>query len=480
MNGNQSVINFIGLVAVLLLFAIAIHHIEAGFNEQYKTEDAIKYSSADTVSFKGIYIRDEEVIKKRYNGVLSYPVKDGGKVAKDSVVAYLYNNEEEIETNRHIEELENEVALLRSAQNPGTVQTAEPDFISPLIAEQYQTIASLLAKGDIEDLKARRDNLFTLMCIYQLAIGQEKGYDERIAELSAQISDLRVSRKKPKGSVTSPDSGYFVSYTDGYESELTFDTVGDITADRIKEIIEEEKERDYHGKYEIGKLVKGYNWKIAGVVDNSSSAFNPGDTVKLSFASVPDTVTATIEMLRDTDDPNETVIVLRCEENTYGLVRLRTDRVDMTLHDFEGIKVPKQAIRFNKDNEKGCYILIGQNVKFRKIDEIYAENDYVLSRITSDDDYVSVFDKVITSGVDTAAYYEAIEENIAAERKNAERKAMAAGGTTAAETEASVTEETAQTEVSEEDTDSETDEGDSEETEPPDESGSSEGEIRFE
>ena len=487
MNVNQKALNFIGLVAVLLLFAIAIHHIEAGFNEQYKTEDAVKYSSADTVSFKGIYIRDEEVIKKRYNGVLSYPVKDGGKVAKDSVVAYLYNSEEEIETNRHIEELEHEVALLRSAQNPGTVQTAEPDFISPLIAEQYQTIASLLAKGDIEDLKARRDNLFTLMCIYQLAIGQEQSYDERIADLSAEISEKRVDRKRPKGSVTSPDSGYFVSYTDGYETELTFDTVDDITSDRIKQIIEEEKERDYHGKYEIGKLVKGYNWKIVGIVDNSSSAFNPGDTVKLSFASVPDTVTATIEMLRDTDVPEETVIVLRCEENTYGLVRLRTDRVDMTLHDFEGIRVPKQAIRFNKDNEKGCYILIGQNVKFRKIDEIYAESDYVLSRITSDDEYVSVFDKVITSGVDTAAYYETIEENLAAEKKNAERKAMA-NGITATETTAAETEETTETqEISEEKENGDTEEtgetdkeDDSEETEPSEEHDSSEGEIRFE
>ena len=97
MDNSQSVINIIGLAAALFLVTIGVHHAHEGFTEQYKTEDAVKYSSADTVSFKGIYIRDEEVIKKRYNGVLSYPVKDGGKVAKDSVVAYLYNSEEEIE-----------------------------------------------------------------------------------------------------------------------------------------------------------------------------------------------------------------------------------------------------------------------------------------------------------------------------------------------------------------------------------------------
>ncbi|MBQ8979635.1 MAG: hypothetical protein IJ080_07770, partial [Oscillospiraceae bacterium] len=132
----------------------------------------------------------------------------------------------------------------------------------------------------------------------------------------------------------------------------------------------------------------------------------------LSFASVSDTINATIEKLDPTDDPTRSLIVLRCDETTDNLVKIRKDRVDMTLHDFEGVRIPKDALRFNKDNEKGCYILIGQNVKFRKIDEIYREDDYVLSRLTSDPAYVSVFDKVITEGVDTAAYYEAQEDTL--------------------------------------------------------------------
>lgn len=123
-------------------------------------------------------------------------------------------------------------------------------------------------------------------------------------------------------------------------------------------------------KNEIGKLIKGYNWKIAGIIDNSDSVYNPGDSVKLSFASTPDTVTAVIESLEPTDDPSEWVLILRCDEMTYDLVQKRVERVEMTLNDFEGIRVPREALRFNKNNEKGCYVLWGQRVLFKKVDTI--------------------------------------------------------------------------------------------------------------
>ncbi|MBQ5331413.1 MAG: hypothetical protein J6F31_09225 [Oscillospiraceae bacterium] len=405
---GNGLINLLFAVVGTLLIVVVSHQLWSGVNEQYDIEVAMEYSSADTVTFKGVFIRDEEVVSRAYSGVLSYAVTDGGKVAKDSVVAYVYNSEEEIETNRRIKETEHEIELLRDAQNPGTVQTAKPEFISSLISEEYQTIAALLAKGETEDLSAHKDQLFTLMCIYQIAVKQETGYDEKIAELSAKEAQLRVQKKDYKEAFYSPDSGYFVSYTDGFENELSFDNAINIDAATIDNVIKHDSGSGRKNGV-IGKLIKGYNWKIAGIIDNSSNVFNMGDKVRLDFASVPDSVTATIERLDDLDT-GKTIAVLRCDEITYNLVKLRTDRVEMTLHDFDGIKVPKEALRFNRKNEKGCYVLWGQRVLFKKIDEIYETEDYILSKLTSDENYVCVYDNVIKSGVDTAAYYASNEE----------------------------------------------------------------------
>ena len=98
------------------------------------------------------------------------------------------------------------------------------------------------------------------------------------------------------------------------------------------------------------------------------------------------------------------MLILRCDEMTYDLVQKRVERVEMTLNDFEGIRVPREALRFNKNNEKGCYVLWGQRVLFKKVDTIFEDNDYILSRITSDESYVCVYDDIIIEGVDTAAY----------------------------------------------------------------------------
>ena len=271
-------------------------------------------------------------------------------------------------------------------------------------------MCTIMSKRDISDLKDCRDDLLTLMSIYRISVNQEEGYDGRIAELQSQINDLEAARQPYISTVTSPDSGYFVSFTDGYENRLNTSDNSAVTAELIKEVTEG-RNRGSRSKSEIGKLVKGYDWKIAGIIDNSGSVYNPGDTVSLRFASTPDTVTAVIESLEPTDIPTEWVLILRCEEMTFDLVRKRSERVEMTLNDFEGIRVPREALRFNSSNEKGCYVLWGQRVLFKKVDPVFEEEDYLLSRITSDETFVCVHDDIIIDGVDTAAYRANTEED---------------------------------------------------------------------
>lgn len=468
---------FLMLVA-LILIAVG-SQVYSSVNEQYTTETAVIFSSADKVSFRGVYIRDESVIKQNYTGVLSFSCEDGSKVANGSVVAYVYGSEADIEMNRQIEELTSEIKLLEAAQNPGTVQTAQPDFISQLISERYQNVSMLLAKKDISDIRTQRDSLLTLMSIYRISVGEEKGYDERIAMLAARAADLRVAQKGYTSVITSPGSGYFVGYTDGYEDILKMSDTSNINAELIKEIIgKADHSREDRSKNKIGKLVKGYNWKIAGIIDNSDSIYNPGDEVVLSFVSTPDTVNAVIEELTPTDDPEEWVLILRCDEMTFDLVRKRVERVRMTLNDFEGIKVPRSALRFNKNNEKGCYVLWGQRVLFKKVDPVFEDENYILSRLTSDGKYVAVYDDIIIDGVDTAAFMANSDETVSLQDEPEEDEIeIFHASETQAESEPVITEHE---QAEGENTVPDSTEVEASETEPIQEAPVSEGEIHFE
>lgn len=390
---------FLSLFIMITVFS----KISMQFKDDYVTETAVIYSSAEKVAFQGVYVRNETVISSRANGVISYTCRDGSKVANGSVVAYTYQSENDILVNQQIKKLKEEVELLESAQNPGTTAVVEPAFISEQIDEQYQTIAFLIAENDLESLDEERKKLQTLMDIYQIVINEETDFNSEIDNINSKISELEKSLREPLGTVTAENAGYFIGHTDGFESKLSPDTIDSITAKEIKDIVAESR-KENNGNA-IGKIVDGYEWKMVGIVDPKVTDFRVGSSVMVKFSSTPDTVTAVIDNLSETDDPNESIIVLSCDELTYNLVQRRAERVEIILNDYKGIKVPRSAIRFDKNNEKGVYILLGQRIAFKKINPIYECDEYILSQITSDSSYISVYDDIIVEGEISSELY---------------------------------------------------------------------------
>lgn len=437
------------LVFLLSLFILVtfFSQISMQFKDNYVTETAVIYSSAEKVSFQGVYIRNESVIRGGSSGVLSYPNADGSKIANGSVVAYVYKSENDIYVNHRIEQLKEEVSLLESAQNPGITEVAKPTFISSLIDDEYQTIAVLIAKNDLETLSKERKQLQTLMDIYHIVIDEETDFNDAISGLNSEIADLERQRRNYTDVITADSTGYFISHTDGYENTLSLDDIGDLTADKLKEIISEPQKES--SAYDVGKMVDGYEWKMAGIIDPKSADFKIGSSVTVKFASTPDTVTAVIDDIIETDDPDESIIIISCDELTFDLVQRRVDRVEIILNDYEGIKVPREAIRFDKNNEKGVYILLGQRISFRKIEPVYECDEYILSKITSDTSYVSMYDDIITKGEISADLY--VEETTAAPEDDApEDDASDVSGTSYENTE-SITEQVSGTDDEAED-----------------------------
>ncbi|MBQ5317671.1 MAG: hypothetical protein J6K17_01070 [Oscillospiraceae bacterium] len=379
--------------------------------EDYVTETAVIYSSAEKVTFQGVYIRNETVINSNINGVLSYSCADGGKIANGSVIAYVYESESDIFINQRIKKLKEDVELLKSAQNPGTTEVTTPAIISPLIDQQYQTVAFLIAENDLTSLAEERKKLQTLMGIYQIVINEETDFNDAIDDINAEIKELERHKKEPKNTITADSTGYFISYIDGYENVLSPDKINNLSVDDIKKIISNSNLDTSDNT--VGKMVDGYEWKMVGIVNTEQMPIYTGNNVTVKFASTPDTVTAVIEDIIESDNPEESIIVLGCDELTYNLVQRRVERVELILNDYEGIKVPRKAIRFNKNNDKGVYILLGQRIAFKKIEPIYECDEYILSKITSDTEYVSVYDDIICEGEISADLY--IEETTSME-----------------------------------------------------------------
>ncbi|MDE5575817.1 MAG: hypothetical protein K2J11_00325, partial [Oscillospiraceae bacterium] len=263
---------FLSLFIMITVFS----QISMQFKEDYVTETAIIYSSAEKVAFQGVYVRNETVINSRANGVISYTCRDGSKVANGSVVAYTYGSENDILVNQQIEKLKEEVELLESAQNPGTTEAAQPEFISSLIDEEYQTIAFLIAEDDLDALAEERKHLQTLMDIYKIIINEETNFNDAIDSLNSRIEQLEAKKREPIDAVTTDSTGYFISHTDGFESKLSLDNIDTLTVNDIKDVISGSGLNN--SSRAIGKMVDGYEWKMAGIVNANAADFRVGSS----------------------------------------------------------------------------------------------------------------------------------------------------------------------------------------------------------
>lgn len=399
--------------SVLVLTLIVFISIVTNFNNrQSPTETALMSEAITSKEFKGVFIRDEVPVTFSGNGVLNYKIADGGKLGIGTVIAEVYPDDSQIGRNREIARLEKELDILEKIQNPGTLESAQPSALSDNIKESFRSLIYSRDMNDYSSIENEMDDLVIQMSTYQIITQQVTGFTQQVNDINAKLAELKSASVQPVEVKKSTDSAYFVSYCDGYESELTPDNMDKLTVAEINSITD----RKSSDETIVGKMINGYSWYLAGVINNSRKEYAIGDSVKLKFDSSNETFDAVVEDLRESGDASKTIIIVECSKFNYDLVQHRTEKCELIKGSYRGLKVPREAIRF-KDieedttnasgesdgtaivNTKGVYILKGEQVLFKKIDVIYEGSDYVLSQVHDEDiSYLALYDDIMTEG----------------------------------------------------------------------------------
>ena len=227
------------IVSLLLIICVATCLMTIGFHmlsDEYETETAIFATADDSATFKGVYIRDEQLVQYGGIGTVSYCVPDGGKLGSGSAIAEIYSDEAQIDIKQQISDLEGELAILKKIQNPGTVESAQPANIAALIDEQYRAIVDSRELRNLDVMSLQKNELLVLISTYQLVTDSDVDFTSRINEINSEISRLKSSEKVPLDTILSDRSAYFVSYADGYESQLTKSSLETLTPEIIADV----------------------------------------------------------------------------------------------------------------------------------------------------------------------------------------------------------------------------------------------------
>ncbi len=383
------------------IFAIVLSQIYLTLSADSDTEDATLFTTSKTLSFTGVIIRDESLVYSSYigDGVLTYDIDDGSRVSNGSSIAKIYNSYTQIYNRHEIEKLEEEIEALEKAQDNGTTDYVQPEFISTQISEQYKELIADIKTQDLEDLNSERVELLKLMSILNVSSNVESDYTNRISVLTEKLNSLEVSLVNAVATISASSSGYFTSVVDGYESDLTTDGISDLTVDDINAIIASPQKDVTLSSNVIGKLFSDYTWQMVGVIYTDDRYF-VNESFELTFTSVGKTYTVTVESITATGNGNEAIIVLSCDQMDETVAASRVVDVEILFGNYSGIKVSRSAIRF-QNGQKGVYVISGGQTEFRLIDVIYEGDDYVLSAVTSEDGYLSLYDSVLLDPVAT-------------------------------------------------------------------------------
>ncbi len=385
------------------VFALILSQIYLGMHGTENTQDAVLYTCKESLSFTGVFVRDETVIYSTHmgDGVMNYSVSDGSRLSKDSTIAKVYDSYSQIYNRYRIERLSEELDNLRKAQDRNTTDYAQPEFINNQVVASYKNLLLNLTEGHFSDVYDESLEMIKLMNIYNVASNIESDYELRIQALDSELKNLDASLKEPIATVSSTDTGYFTSEVDGYEDELSIEGIPDLTVDKIKEIIANPSKTTESQKNAVGKVFSNYAWKMVGVIDVANRYF-VNQTLRFSIDSSENIHTVNVDSITPTGNGNEAIIVISCDELDSELASTRVADVELTFVEETGIRAPRSAIRFVND-VKGVYVMVGEQLEFKKLDVIYEGDDYVLSKNTSDSEYLNLYDRIVIDPISTAS-----------------------------------------------------------------------------
>ncbi len=393
---QESIIpRIITIVLGLLLFAYIGYQAYKIFYNPVRTASAVHTRVDDVIELDGVIVRDETVIKGgNVSGVLEMNVYEGERVKNGGIVAVVYADETSAEKSREAEALSVQIGRMNDLY-ARSEENYDISAANDKISERAVSLLTLVQDG-VSNTAEEAAEALKLQVLEREYIYRDK------ATLLDIITSLKTKRDKLgsvinlKKRIYSPSAGYFSQNTDGYERVLTVNMVMNAPISELEEKMGSYAEGD---SASVGKLISTNKWYIVSVIEEKEAKrLKLGASMKLKFKdkSLPQ-VEASIERLSEPEN-GKVAVVFCCNTHISYFTKVRKISAQAIVKTYEGLKVPREALRVNADGKSGVYCLIDSQVKFKPVDIIFEKDSYYVSAYdSSDTKSLLLYDEIIIS-----------------------------------------------------------------------------------
>ena len=380
---------------ILLIAVFAVHQAVSSLYKPVKTETAVFSDMSDGLNITGVIIRNETLVSAGDSGVLHFIIGDGNRVAKDGVIANIYDSESASIILERIDSVNGKIADIEEMLSYNNLEAADLDMINAKVHQNLNNLIICGGNGNYDAFSDKSDELLSAYNRRQAAMGETADFSAQLTALKAEKDQLAASLPAAKGTLRAEKSGYFVSKSDGYETVLTCENPESITPEYLNGIKAETVTENT-----VGKIVSDYEWYIAAEVSvNESLNFKEGDalTIYTSVKSYPK-LPVTVKKINISESSGGAVVLFACNDMNSELASMRTGPMTVVKKEYSGLKVPTSARRV-VDSKLGVYVLTGMQVKFVEVKVLFTDGDYMIcEKQTSDGNVLRLYDEVIVKG----------------------------------------------------------------------------------
>ena len=287
-----------------------------------------------------------------------------------------------------------EIELLENAVQGGDVESAarlDEDVLQAVVA-----LRSSYTQGDYTHL---RDQVMTVKSgVLKRGYTYGEGLTSadlsvRLQELNSQLAVLTRQSARATTRITAPEPGVFSSLVDGYESQLTPDSVTQLTPSALQSLIDNPAGEDSGS---MGKLITSDTWYFAANLPREAAdRLTEGESAVLRFSGeLNRDVEMTVDRVGATEG-DTTLAVFSCNRYLTLTTLLRHQTAELIFESWEGLRIPKEALRLVEftqepeegssappatENKTGVYAFVNGRSEFREVSVVHEGSDYYVVR----------------------------------------------------------------------------------------------------
>ena len=385
----------------ILVFAAAVavyfgYYVATSFHEPYQYTQVYAYTAYDSAPAEGLVVRQARVLPTQ-SGILEITRAEGEKVGAGQQIALVYRDSQAQANQAQIEELQMEIELLENAIQGESVESAarlDEDVLEAVVA-----LRASYTQGDYTQLRNQVMNVKSSVLKRGYTYGEGlTSADLLTAHLQQLRSQLAILTRQSSQAVTrvaAPEPGVFSGLVDGYESQLTPESLDQLTPSALQSLINNPAGVDSES---VGKLITSNTWYFAANLPRAAAdRLEEGDGATLRFSGE---LNRDVEMTVDRIGATEgevTLVVFSCSRYLTLTTLLRHQTAELIFESWDGLRIPKEALRLEEvavesagegsassqaapARRLGVYALVNGRSEFREVSIVHEGGDYYVVR----------------------------------------------------------------------------------------------------